>query len=453
MSLPPNGSIHRPNYSRVIITVIIGDAAPAPEKQSKSDVTFPGIIRPIGKSYETRRWCTFKLVDGMRKSIVVIGVLVAIGASAGLMNARMGGGAANQVEVEPLAARDIQATVLASGQLAHEVEVQLSTEEIGKVTQIFVEEGQRVTAGQLVLQIDDELLRAAVEQNEANVRVQEIAIQRQQLRVENLRNQWNRKKELFERELLDMDSFDLATNDLDIAQVDLQSSREALSQARAQLEQALDRLSRTRAYSPIDGIVTSLDIKVGETAISSTTNVPGSSLMTIADPQSIHTEVNVDEADIASIEIGQKAQIFAVAYPDRPIEGEIESIAVSAKVAEGSQGLSFAVKIALKNTEDITLRPGMSCRAEIFTDIRTGILATPIQSILIDENLSRGRSEYYVFVHRDGRAARVPVEAGISDDAYQQISGDLEAGDEIIVGPDRILRNLEDGDTVTLAEG
>ena len=388
----------------------------------------------------------------MRKSIVIIALIVAIAATAGIVRTRFGGGGANLIVTEPLAPRDIQATVLASGQLAHEVEVQLTTEEIGKVTEIYVAEGDPVSAGQLVLQIDDELLRAAVEQNEANVRVQEIAIQRQQLRVENLRNQWNRKKELFERELLDMDSFDLATNELDIAEVDLESSREALSQATAQLEQALDRLSKTRAYSPIDGIITSLDIKVGETAISSTTNIPGSSLMTIANPSSIHTEVNVDEADIASIEIGQRAQIFAVAYPDRPIEGVIQSIAISARVAEGSQGLSFAVKIALKDTDDITLRPGMSCRAEIFTEIRKDILATPIQAIMIDENLSRGRSEYFVFVHRDGRAVRVAVDAGISDDAYQEIRGDLQPGDEVIVGPDRILRNLEDGDAVSIAE-
>jgi HlyD family secretion protein len=388
----------------------------------------------------------------MRKFLIFIGVLVVVGVAAGLVRGRIGGTGDNVVEIEALAPRDIQATVLASGQLAHEDEVQLSTEEIGKVTAIYVEEGDKVTAGQLLLQIDDELLRAAVEQNEANVRVQEIAIQRQHLRVENLRAQWNRKQELFQRDLLDRDSFDLATNELEIAEVDLASTREALLQARAQLEQALDRLGKTRAFSPIDGIVTSLDIKVGETAISSTTNIPGSSLMTIANPDSIHTEVNVDEADIASIQIGQRAQIFAVAYPDRPIEGEIRSIAVSAKVAEGAQGLSFAVKIALKDTENITLRPGMSCRAEIFTDIRRDILATPIQAILIDENLSRGRSEYFVFVRRDGKAVRVPVEAGISDDAYQEIRGDIAPGDEIIIGPDRILRNLKDGDTVSLAQ-
>lgn len=384
----------------------------------------------------------------MSQKVTLAVLLAAIAAALVFARGWFGANAAIGVDVETLALRDVQASVLASGQLAHDEEVQLTTEEIGKVTRVLVAEGDRVEAGQLVLQIDDELLRAAVEQNEASVRVQEIAIQRQQLRVDNLRAQWNRKKELHERALLDQDSFDLATNELGIAEIDLRSSRESLLQARAQLEQALDRLSKTRAYSPIDGIVTSLDIKVGETAISSTTNIPGSSLMTIANPDSIHTEVNVDEADIANIAIGQRAQVYAVAYPNRPIEGTVSSIAVSAKVAEGAQGLSFAVKIALKDTDDILLRPGMTCRAEIFTEVQSGIAAVPIQAILVDENPARNRSEYHVFVLRDGQARRVPVEVGLSDDTYQEISGEIEIGEQIIIGPDRALRDLAEGDRV-----
>jgi HlyD family secretion protein len=386
----------------------------------------------------------------MRRKIVFIVLAVALVGAAALGRQWLRAGATVGVAVEPLAPRDVQASVLASGKLAHDEEVKLTTEEIGKVTAVLVEEGERVAAGQLVLRIDDELYRAAVEQNEASVRLQEIAIQRQQLRVDNLRTQWNRKKELYERGLLDQDSYDLATNELGIAEIDLRSSRESLSQARAQLVQAQDRLSKTRAYSPINGIVTSLDIKVGETAISSTTNIPGSSLMTIANPESIHTEVNVDEADIASIAVGQRALVYAVAYPNRPIAGSVDSIAVSAKVAEGAQGLSFAVKIALKDTEDILLRPGMTCRAEIFTEVKSGVTAVPIQAVVLDENPARSRTEYYVFVVRDGRARRVPVEIGLSDDTYQEISGEVEIGEEIVVGPDRALRDLADNDAVTL---
>jgi HlyD family secretion protein len=244
-----------------------------------------------------------------------------------------------------------------------------------------------------------------------------------------------------------------ATNNLEIAEVDLRSSRESLSQARAQLEQAQDRLSKTRVYSPIDGTVTTLDIKVGETAISSSTNIPGSNLMTIANPASIHTEVNVDEADIANVSIGQKARVFAIAYPDQPVEGIVDSIAVSAKVAEGQQGQSFAVKIRLLDPEKITLRPGMTCRAEIFTATKIDAIAVPIQAILVEEDLTANETRREVFVVRDGRAAKVPVEVGLSDDTYQEITAGVAAGDEVVTGSDRVLRALRDGDRVIVGGG
>lgn len=385
----------------------------------------------------------------MPKKALIITAIAAVVIAAPLLFIVFGGADALEVEIETLAPRSIQASVLASGTLVHEEEVELTTEEIGKVTEIFVEEGDHVTSGQLLLTIDDETFRAAVEQSEAIVRIQEIAIQRQQLMLDNLRTQWERKAELHQRDLIDEDSFDVATNELGIAEIDLRSSHESLSQAKAQLEQAADRLSKTRTYSPIDGTVTSLDIKVGETAISSTTNIPGSSLMTIANPDSIHTEVNVDEADIANISIGQRTLVYAIAYPDQPIEGVIDSIAVSAKVAEGAQGLSFAVKIRLEKTEGVVLRPGMSCRAEIFTEIVDGILAVPIQAVLVDEDRRVSQTRYHVFVHEGGVVREAKVTIGLSDDTYQEITDGLSEGDVVIIGPDRVLRDLEDGDNVT----
>lgn len=385
-----------------------------------------------------------------KKLLLLLGVIAFV---VGIPVARsvIGGANVKQVETESLSARSIQSSVLASGRLAHENEVNLMSEEIGRVTQVYVEEGDRVKAGELLLQIDDETHRAAVEQNAAQVRMQEIAIERQQLRLENLRTQWQRQERLHERGLVDQDSFDLLTNELKLAEVDLQSTREQLSQVRAQLEQAEDRLRKTRVYSPIDGVVTSLDIKVGETAISSTTNLPGSTLMTIANPDDIHTEVNVDEADIANVDVGQKAHVYAIAYPDAPIEGVIESIAITAKVPEGQQGLSFAVKIRLDPPPGVRLRPGMSCRAEIFTTTKEGVLAVPVQAVLVEENRVEGRTTYSVFVNRDGRARKVEVEVGVSDDAYQEITHGLVEGDEIVIGPDRMLRTLQDGDAIQLA--
>ncbi len=384
----------------------------------------------------------------MLKKILIIVALVSAVMAVPIFRSVLGAGDAIEVEIERLAPRDIQASVLASGRLAHEEEVQLTTEVIGRVTDIFVEEGDHVEVEQLLLQIDDETYRAAFEQGEAMVRIQEIAIQRQQMTLDNLRTQWERKEELYESGLLDEDSFDIATSDLGIAEIDLQSSRESLLQAEAQLEQAADRLSKTRTYSPIDGTVTSLDIEVGETAISSTTNIPGSSLMTVANPDSIHTEVNVDEADIAHVAVGQRTLVYAIAYPDQSIEGVIDSIAESAKIAEGAQGRSFAVKIRLEKNEDIVLRPGMSCRVEIFTEIEEGVLAAPIQAIRVDEDLSANQTLYHVFVIDEGEARQMEVAIGLSDDAYQEITDGLSEGDEIIIGPDRVLRNLEDGDRV-----
>jgi HlyD family secretion protein len=385
-----------------------------------------------------------------KKLLLVIGLVVLV-VAVPLVNASLRGTASVEVQVEKLAPRSIQSSVLASGKLVHEEEVKLTTEEIGRVTAIHVEEGAKVTAGQLVLQIDDQRLRAAVDQNEASVRMQEIAIQRRQLEVENLRTQWERMRGLNERKLIDEDSFVTATNNLEISEVDLQSSRESLQQARAQLDQAQDRLSKTRVYSPIDGTVTTLDIKVGETAISSSTNIPGSSLMTIANPASIHTEVNVDEADIANVTIGQMARVFAIAYPDQPVDGVVDSIAVSAKVAEGQQGQSFAIKIRLLDPEKITLRPGMTCRAEIFTATKDDAVAVPIQAILVEEDLTANETSRDVFVVRGGRVSKIAVEVGLSDDTYQQIVSGLSVGDEVVTGPDRVLRALEDGDRVTIA--
>jgi HlyD family secretion protein len=386
------------------------------------------------------------------KLFIVIGLVVLV-VGAPLIQARLRGGSAVEVQVEKLEPRVIQSSVLASGKLVHEEEVKLSTEEIGRVTAIYVEEGQQVKRGELVLQIDDQRLRAAVDQQEASVRMQEIAIQRQQLQVDNLRTQWERMRGLHERNLIDEDSFTTSSNNLEIAEVDLMSSRESLEQARANLDQQLDRLSKTQVFAPIDGTVTTLDIKVGETAIASSTNIPGSSLMTIANPASIHTEVNVDEADIANVEIGQKARVFAIAYPDQPVEGIVESIAVSAKIAEGQQGQSFAIKIRLLDPEKITLRPGMTCRAEIFTATKGGVLAAPIQAILVEEDLSTDVVTRDVFVNRGGRADKVAVEVGLADDTYQEIVSGLQVGDEVVTGPDRVLRALEDGDRIAVAEG
>lgn len=353
---------------------------------------------------------------------------------------------AKEVEVSTVSERVISPSILASGFLAHEEEVMLSSEVIGKVAEIFVEEGDRVKAGQLVLRVDDINFLAGLEQAEASVRLNTIDIERQEVRIENLERQFARTSSLYERSLVGEEEFDIMRNQLELARIDLKSSRERLAQAQAQLEQVNDQLSKTRIVSPIDGVITSLDIKVGETAIASSTNIPGSSLMTIANPQSIYTEVLVDEADIANLAVGQRAEIVAIAYPDEPILGVVRYIANTAKTEPNRQGLSFTVEIDILEAGGVVLRPGMSCRAEIFTAQDQAVPAVPIQALIFEEDRSQLLSEYFLFVNEDGVARKTPVQVGASDDEFQELTSGIDGDVEIVVGPDRELRHLLDGD-------
>lgn len=374
--------------------------------------------------------------------VLIAGTVIALP----FINRAVFGTDAKTVEVATLSQRVISPSILASGFLAHEEEVLLSSEVIGKVTELFVEEGDKVQQGQLVLQVDDRNILASLEQTQASVRINTIDIERQEVRIENLRRQFSRTSSLHERKMIGDDEFETTKNLLDLAEIDLKSSRERLAQALAQLDQVNDQLRKTKIVSPIEGLVTSLDIKVGETAIASSTNIPGSSLMTIANPASIYTEVLVDEADIANVAIGQRAEVVAIAYPDQPMTGVVRYIANTAKVETGRQGLSFTVEIDIIDSGDVVLRPGMSCRAEIFTRQDQEVDAIPIQAVIFEEDRSELRSEYFIFVNDDGVARKTKVEVGLSDDEYQELISEIDTDVEIVIGPNQELRHLLEGD-------
>jgi len=382
------------------------------------------------------------------KKLVLVLLLAGTVIALPYINRSVFGTDAKVVNVSTLSQRVISPSILASGFLAHEEEVMLSSEVIGKVSELFVEEGDTVTAGQLLLQVDDKNFIAGLEQSEAAVRINTIDIERQEVRIENLSRQFERSRSLHERKMIGDNEFDNLKNQLDLARIDLKSSTERLTQARAQLDQVNDNLSKTKIVSPIEGVITSLDIKVGETAIASSTNIPGSSLMTIANPASIYTEVLVDEADVANIQIGQRTEIVAIAYPDQPMQGVVRYIANTAKIAPSRQGLSFTVKIEITDAGDVTLRPGMSCRAEIFTRQDQEVVAVPIQALIFEEDRSALRSEYFIFVNDGGIARKTKVEVGISDDEYQELMTTIDDSIEIVVGPDQELRHLLEGDRI-----
>jgi HlyD family secretion protein len=392
------------------------------------------------------------------KKILVFAVIAVVVVAVPLLSKFGGGQDAKQVELAEAEYRLIKSSILASGTLAFREQIELTPEVIGQVVTVHVEESDAVRRGDLVITLDPKTYQAQVDQAAAATRMQAIAIERQKLLIENLEERYQRQASIYERGLVDEDSFDLLQNQLALARVDLRSYQESLSQARAALSQFEELLAKTRITSPIDGIVIQIDVEEGETVIAGTTNIPGSTMMVIADPSETLTEVRVDEADIAQVEIGQQADIFAAAYPDTALAGTVQTIAAVARQTPGQQSLSFLVKILLDEQRDLKILPGMSVRADIYTQSSEETLAVPIQAVRYDDEADEDSGEgdqgdtAFVFVVEDGKAARREVRTGISSDSDQEILEGLEAGDTVVAGPFRVLRHLNDGDAIEAIE-
>ena len=404
----------------------------------------------------------------MKKKLIIACVIAALVALAYFKQS--GNSYTISVNIAAAKVEEIKTSILASGTLIYKDQVQLRSEVIGQVSELFIEEGDNVSQGQVLMRLDQRSFNADVEQQQAYVRMQTIAIERQKKQLDNTKAKWLRNKNLYERKMIGQDAFELIDNQHDLAKIELRSRQEALTQAQATLDKALERLEKTVFRSPIDGIATSVDIKIGETAISGTTNIAGSNLITIADPASILVEVQVDEADIANVRLDQDVDVYAVAFPDDALKGQVKTIATSAKRASNREGLSFTVKILLESDENIDVRPGMSCRAEIFTKVKGNTIAVPIQSVIFEESEGEGSDvkvrgrrggvrigssgnstmTSHVFVLIDGKAVKRDVELGISNDELQEVTEGVDLDEDIIIGPSRLLGKLKDGDAVQL---
>lgn len=397
----------------------------------------------------------------MKKTLIIIVVIIGL---VGLAYFKKTGKSQTiEVKIEQVKAENIKRSILASGTLVYKEQVQLRSEVIGQVSELLIKEGDKVSKDQVLMRLDPRTFKADVKQQEAFVRLQSIAIERQEKQLENLKSQWQRKHDLYQRKILDQDAYELIDNQYALAKIDLRSRQESLKQAKATLDKAQERLDKTVFRSPIDGIATSVDIKKGETAISGTTNISGSNLITLADPSSILIEVEVDEADIADIRINQSADIFAVAFPDEALKGVVQSIATTAKRSQGRQGLSFKVKILLDESNTIAVRPGMSCRAEIYTQSKDEAIAVPSEAIVFSSNSKEvdkkddsnnetknidNSESNFVYIMVNNKAVKRSVKLGISNDRLQEIISGVAAGDKVIIGPARALSKLKDNQAV-----
>ncbi|WP_165736165.1 efflux RND transporter periplasmic adaptor subunit [Pseudoalteromonas sp. C8] len=379
----------------------------------------------------------------MKKAIIIT---LAVGAFIALIVSKQISGDEKQAEVNiaQVELGDIADSIMASGNLVFNTQVQLRSEVTGRVDKIFVQEGQGVKQGDMLMRLDTTAFESEVTRSKAILRATEIEIKHSRTRLANLERQLKRQKDLYDVGLGNQESYENIESARDLAKIDIESRIESYNQAQASLQIAQDRLSKSVFRAPMSGLLASVNIKEGETVIAGTTNIIGSDLMLVADPSAILAELRVDETDIASIKLNQKANIYAAAYPNKPFSGTVINIGTSAKNQAGSQGLSFKVKVLLDTTER-QLYAGMSCRAEIATSIAENGLKLPIEAIQKEEDKT--------FVWRlniDNTVSKIAVTVGISSDIEQAITDGLNEGDKIVIGPARPVSLLTEGDVVKL---
>ncbi|NBU25672.1 MAG: efflux RND transporter periplasmic adaptor subunit, partial [Gammaproteobacteria bacterium] len=263
------------------------------------------------------------------------------------------------------------------------------------------------------------------------------------------RQQYERSQKLAAANLIDRNRLDEDRNQFVLAEADLKSSEEALARALATLGDAREQRGKTEIRAPIKGRIVSLPIKAGEVAIPSTASLAGAQLMKIADTTAIQAEVKVDEGDIAKISLGQSADVFAAAYPDTALKGKVSKIALAPTV--DGQGRSYRVTILLSPPAGLQLRSGMSARAVVFLGDGSRQLAVPVEAV-VTENPERDVVKRYVWLERGGKARKVEVAVGLSDDRWEAVTSGIKEGERVITGPSRALRRLKEGDPVRQTE-
>jgi HlyD family secretion protein len=391
-----------------------------------------------------------------RKQWIVVGAIVALVALPVVLKVTRGD-TSKAVELESVATRALTPTVLASGSLTYESQVTLAPEVTGRVKEILVDEGDHVKRDQLLMQLDPAAPRAAIEQSQAMVRQARLSIERRQVDYDAQVIKVKRFQALQGKGMVDANSLEQLVSARDLAEVDLRTSREQLSQAQAQLSQAQEQLAKTEIRSPLEGKVTAIYVKVGQTAVPSFSGIAGSVLVDVADTTSIDAEINVDETDIARVHVGAEARVVPAAFPDKTLTGKVDQVAIAPRLQAGGQSKSYPVRIRLENTAGVVFHPGMSCRAEVLTGAQDDarVLAVPVQAVRYeddpDASTHGSKTLASVFVFENGHAKKRTVTTGTADDSHIAITGGLKEGERIVIGPSKTLLFLLDGEKLSVA--
>ena len=380
------------------------------------------------------------------------------------------------VQIEKVAQRNITQTVTATGTLDPEFKVVITPEVTGEIVSLPVKEGETVKKGQLLIKIKQDTYLAQVEQSEARLKSAQASLSSYKAQLDKVTADYNRTKELHEKNLASDSDLEAAKSAYLTAMGTLASSKAQITQMEADLKVQKDALSKTTIYSPMDGVVSQLNVQLGDRVLGSFYS-QGTNMMTVSDLKSMLAVVDVDENDVVLLSKADTARIKIDAFGDKVFKGlvyQIGNTAISTGSGTQEQVVNFEVKLKFIDF-DKGFKPGMSCNADIETKTVDNVLSVPIQSVTArdingagmkpesetgSEETSNGNNskkknndmdklKEVVFVVKDGKAKSVEVKTGISDDNYIEIISGLKGDEDVVTGSYRaISKELHDGSNV-----
>src|SRR5215208_2082505 len=412
-----------------------------------------------------------------RAKWVALGTAVLLVGGVAAMSAAKRGTKATEVRIEEVQKRDLVASVTASGQVrAHtKVDVVADIPSPGRILRLAVKEGQVVSKGQFLVQIDPAQYEAAVQRAEAGLASARAEAARAKASLVQSTRSYERTAEIKKQNatLVSDEQLEQLRTQMEVNQALLDAATHSVDQSTALLRDARTALSRTTIVAPMAGRVTRLNVEAGETAVPGTFSKDAATLLTISDMSVLETKVKVDETDVARISIGDSALVQIDAFPDTTFVGRVVPISNSSVRAAGAGGASsdqavdYEVTIQLVNAPPDT-RPDFSATAKVVTDMRKDALSIPIIALTVRENedvksgdtaITLGKSqptkqvgkrdvEGVFVVGKDMKVTFRPVKVGIAGGKHFEVLNGLQPGERIVAGTYQAIRELKDGTLV-----
>jgi len=344
---------------------------------------------------------------------------------------------------EKLSRGTITATCTANGTLNPLKTVLVGTQVSGRIKELYADFNSAVRRGELIAEIDPATFEAQLEQARANLLSAKASLEKAAATLQDAERDLKRKRELYDSGVIGSSELDAVTTNHQIAKSQVAVAQAQVAQTEAASQYAETNLRYTKIYAPIDGIVISRDVDVGQT-VAATFQTP--TLYSIAeDLRKMQINTNVDEADIGRIQLGQTAEFTVDAYPDCTFSGKVVQIRNSPIVVQSV--VSYDVVIQVENP-DLKLKPGMTATVTVIVAARQDALRIPNAALRFvprgEQGCSAGPGQGSVWVISHAKAGCIPVQTGISDYSYtEMLSGDLSATDKVIVGyaPNGALRD------------